>query len=45
VADFGGTPATVLDHMKKYAEPELKARLGTVTTLQYDYNWSLADAK
>jgi Protein of unknown function, DUF547 len=45
VADFGGTPATVIDHLKKYAEPELKAKLGTLTTMAYDYDWSLADVK
>jgi hypothetical protein len=44
-ADFGGTPATVIGHLQKYAEPALKARLGALTTLAYDYDWSLADAK
>jgi Protein of unknown function, DUF547 len=44
-ADFGGTPAAVIGHLQKYAEPALKARLGTLTTMAYDYDWSLADAK
>jgi hypothetical protein len=44
-ADFGGTPSTVIEHMKQYAEPALKARLGKLATLDYDYDWSLADTK
>jgi hypothetical protein len=42
-ADFGGD---VLGHMKKYAEPALKAKLDRLTSISsYDYDWSLADAK
>jgi hypothetical protein len=42
-ADFGGD---VLGHMKKYAEPALKAKLERLSGIgSYDYDWSLADAK
>jgi Protein of unknown function, DUF547 len=45
-ADFGGTDAAVIAHMKKYAEPALKAKLDTITAIgDHDYDWSLADAK
>jgi hypothetical protein len=45
-ADFGGTDAAVIAHMKKYAEPALKAKLDTLTAISnHDYDWALADAK
>jgi hypothetical protein len=45
-ADFGGTDAAVIAHMKKYAEPALKAKLDTLTAISsHDYDWTLADAK
>lgn len=45
-ADFGGTDAGVIAHMKKYAEPALKAKLETITAISdHDYDWALADAK
>ena len=45
-ADFGGTDAGVIAHMKKYAEPALKAKLDTITAIgDHDYDWTLADAK
>jgi hypothetical protein len=44
VADFGGTPASALDHIRKYAEPGLKAKLAGITTIaSYDYIWTLND--
>lgn len=44
-ADFGGSAATVLDHIRRYAEPALKQKLEGITTIaSYDYNWSLNDA-
>ncbi len=44
VADFGGTPATALDHIRKYAEPALKQKLEGITTIaSYDYIWTLND--
>jgi Protein of unknown function, DUF547 len=45
-ADFGGTDAAVIAHMKTYAEPALKAKLDTITAIaDHDYDWALADAK
>jgi Protein of unknown function, DUF547 len=45
-ADFGGTDAAVIAHMKTYAAPALKAKLDTITAIgDHDYDWSLADAK
>jgi hypothetical protein len=36
----------VIAHMKKYAEPALKAKLEPVTAIaDHDYDWALADAK
>jgi Protein of unknown function, DUF547 len=44
-ADFGGNAAGVLAHARKYAEPALKQKLESITTISgYDYNWSLNDA-
>jgi Protein of unknown function, DUF547 len=44
--DFGGTEQAVLDHMRKYATPELAKKLATVTGFSsYDYDWALADVK
>jgi Protein of unknown function, DUF547 len=45
-ADFGGSDAAVIAHMKKYAEPALKAKLDGLTSIaSHDYDWTLADAK
>jgi Protein of unknown function, DUF547 len=42
-ADFGGSAETVLVHARKYAAPELKAKLAGKTTINsYDYDWALA---
>jgi hypothetical protein len=44
-ADFGGNAAGVLAHAKTYADPALKQKLESITTISgYDYNWSLNDA-
>lgn len=44
-ADFGGSPAKVLDHARTYAAPDLLKRLDGVSTIDsYDYDWSLNDA-
>jgi hypothetical protein len=41
-ADFGGSDKAVLDHMRKYAAPDLKAKLDQLTSIaSYDYDWSL----
>ena len=41
-ADFGGTEAGVLDHVRKYASNDLKAKLkGKDSIASYDYDWSL----
>ena len=45
-ADFGGSPAGVLAHVRKYAAPALKKELGSTSKISgYDYDWSLNDAK
>jgi hypothetical protein len=45
-ADFGGTDAAVIAHMKKYAAPALKAELDGITAISdHGYDWALADAK
>jgi Protein of unknown function, DUF547 len=44
VEDFGGF-AGVLAHLDRYAEPALKARLGSIKQFDsYAYDWALADA-
>lgn len=41
-SDFGGTDAGVLDHLRKYAEPDLAARLSKATAITGDsYDWGL----
>jgi len=41
-ADFGGTEAGVLDHVRKYASNDLKAKLkGKDSIASYNYDWSL----
>ena len=41
-ADFGGTEAGVLDHVRKYASNDLKAKLKDKDSIaSYDYDWSL----
>jgi len=43
--DFGGTDQAVLDHLRKYAEPNLRKRLATVKSIGKDeYDWGLNDA-
>jgi Protein of unknown function, DUF547 len=42
--DFGGSPAKVLEHVRKYAEPALKQKLDGISTIaSYDYVWTLND--
>jgi hypothetical protein len=42
--DFGGTPEGVLDHVRKYADDELKAKLdGKTTIADFEYDWNLND--
>lgn len=44
--DFGGDEAAALDHIRLYADDELKAALDGVTRIRkYDYDWSLNEAK
>ncbi len=44
--DFGPGEAGVIEHLKRYAEAPLLARLGGVTTFDGDeYDWALTDAK
>jgi len=43
-ADFGGTDAGVLEHLKAYAEPELAQRLTEIGALHGSaYDWALND--
>ncbi|MFN3233443.1 MAG: DUF547 domain-containing protein [Alphaproteobacteria bacterium] len=43
--DFGGSERGIIAHLKRYAGPELTARLGTVEDIRdYEYDWSLNDA-
>lgn len=44
-ADFGGGAAGVLTHVRRYASPELRARLANATSISdYAYDWSLNGA-
>jgi len=44
LGDFGGSNATVLAHLKAYAEPELKAALKARGIIDgFTYDWSLND--
>lgn len=41
-ADFGGDDASVIAHLKRYAAPELRAKLATVDRIADDrYDWSI----
>lgn len=45
-ADFGGTPAAVLDHLRRYARPPLQQRLAGLSAIDGDsYDWRLNDAR
>ncbi len=42
--DFGGTNAGVLEHLKKYAEPELRAAIDATPRIRkHAYDWALND--
>jgi len=44
--DFGGTDGGVLVHLRKYAGPELLAKLTSTASLSgHQYDWSLNDAR
>jgi len=46
MSDFGGNYAGVLEHLKKYAKPELRDKLSQEKRFRgTDYNWSLNDAR
>lgn len=43
-ADFGGSPIGVLIHLRKYADRELRERLGAVEGIsEHRYDWALDD--
>lgn len=45
-ADFGGSDEGVLEHIRRYADPELAARLKGVTRIDDTfYDWSLNDVR
>ncbi len=42
--DFGATEMGVLDHIRKFAADDLRAKLKGITTISgYDYDWTLND--
>ncbi len=44
--DFGGSDAGVLAHLKRYAEPGLRAKLAAVKKIKgYSYDWALNDVR
>jgi len=44
-ADFGGSKASVIDHLLAYAEPDLAAKIrANPRIVRYQYDWSLNDA-
>ena len=44
--DFGGDEAAVLDHLRRYAEPDLRTRLDAADGIaDYAYDWALNDAR
>ncbi len=44
IKDFGGTFGSLLAHLRKYAEPDLRRRLGDVRRIDSDsYDWRLND--
>lgn len=44
-ADFGGGDAGVLDHLRRHASPDLRARLARVERIDdHAYDWALNDA-
>ncbi|HIJ46195.1 MAG TPA: DUF547 domain-containing protein, partial [Rhodospirillaceae bacterium] len=46
MADFGGGVEGVLDHLRRYAEADLKARLRGITGIAGDvYDWALNEAR
>jgi hypothetical protein len=45
-ADFGGSDAAIVAHLRRYAAPPLAKALAPITTIAGDqYDWSLNDAK
>ena len=45
-ADFGGSDQSVLEHIRRYADPDLKTRLEGVTRIDDTfYDWSLNDVR
>lgn len=42
LGDYGGSEETILEHLKKYADPELKEKLEQKSSIdRYDYDWTL----
>lgn len=41
--DFGGDVSGVIAHLRKYAKPELKAKLDSARELEDAYDWTLND--
>jgi hypothetical protein len=41
--DFGGTDASIIDHLRQYAEPQLAEQLSNIESIDNDdhYNWSI----
>jgi len=44
--DFGATPEEIVAHLRRYARPELAARLrADIPIVGYEYDWALNDAR
>lgn len=44
--DFGGSHKAIINHMKRYASGDLKAKLASLSKIdKFDYDWTLNDAK
>lgn len=44
--DFGGSKAGVIEHLKTYADPELRMKLDGVSTIDgFEYDWSLNEPR
>ena len=44
--DFGGTPAGVLEHARRYADPALKKKLDGMTSItEFGYDWTLNETR
>ena len=45
IADFGGDEAGIIDHLRRYADPPLRAILENPGPLESAYDWALNEAR